>query len=318
MDTKTLFQKIFGINPDSSEVEQRLMEVSRKYPYFIAPYFFNSKINPSSKSGILSELFFHSPINFYYAFKENAPVPDYPYINTHSKSISVTEGILDESNTPITEHSNQISSEPSPKTNTFSYVKMEVKQQDALNQPSTPVSPSGFKTEDSNMEVKQGIELQEINIAKQDEPIEDAEKDKFTSTKKQPKGEELLFEPLHTSDYFASQGIKLSEEVSPGDRLGTQLKSFTEWLKTMKRVPGRVNSSGIELDTPFDNQVEKLAEKSNVEEQIITESMAEAYIMQGKKQKAIEIYEKLSLQNPAKSSFFAAKIAGISRGDNLA
>ena len=48
--------------------------------------------------------------------------------------------------------------------------------------------------------------------------------------------EELLFEPLYTSDYFASQGIKLSEEVQPGDKLGNQLKSFTEWLKTMKKT----------------------------------------------------------------------------------
>lgn len=29
----------------------------------------------------------------------------------------------------------------------------------------------------------------------------------------EPKKEELLFEPLHTTDYFASQGIKLSEEI---------------------------------------------------------------------------------------------------------
>jgi hypothetical protein len=38
---------------------------------------------------------------------------------------------------------------------------------------------------------------------------------------------EISFEPLHTSDYFASQGIKLSEEVQSSDKLGKQLKSFT-------------------------------------------------------------------------------------------
>lgn len=47
----------------------------------------------------------------------------------------------------------------------------------------------------------------------------------------------LTFEPYHTVDYFASQGIKFSQEELPKDKLGKQLKSFTQWLKTMKRLP---------------------------------------------------------------------------------
>ncbi|HWB91178.1 MAG TPA: hypothetical protein VG605_04980, partial [Puia sp.] len=49
--------------------------------------------------------------------------------------------------------------------------------------------------------------------------------------------QDLLFEPYHTIDYFASQGIKLTLEDHPSDTLGKQLKSFTEWLKTMRRLP---------------------------------------------------------------------------------
>lgn len=118
--------------------------------------------------------------------------------------------------------------------------------------------------------------------------------------------EPLLFEPLHTTDYFASQGIRITDEMKGSDKLGTQLRSFTEWLKTMKKVHG----SKLPADTgkPLDSMVQQLAEKSNVEEEVITESMAEVYVQQGKRAKAIEIYEKLSLQNPAKSAYFAAKI----------
>lgn len=130
--------------------------------------------------------------------------------------------------------------------------------------------------------------------------------------------EELLFEPLHTTDYFASQGIRLSDEPKSEDRLGTQLRSFTQWLKTMKKLPGNPTKPGLMLDTPYDKQVENLAEKSNEEEEVITESMAEACLSQGKKLKAIEIYQKLSLQNPSKSAYFAAKIAGLSPGAELA
>lgn len=119
---------------------------------------------------------------------------------------------------------------------------------------------------------------------------------------------EMLFEPLSATDYFASQGIKLSEEVQSGDKLGKQLKSFTEWLKTMKKVHGNKIPEGNEQ---VDMLVQKLAEKSNEEGIILTESMAEAYIQQGKLGKAKEIYEKLSLINPSKSVYFAAKIESL-------
>ncbi|MFT3980920.1 MAG: hypothetical protein QM687_10655 [Ferruginibacter sp.] len=125
-----------------------------------------------------------------------------------------------------------------------------------------------------------------------------------------PAGESLLFEPLHTTDYFASQGIRLSETVQPTDKVGRQLKSFTEWLKTMKKV----HPSGLEkkvADSPIDLAVQNMAEKSNIEEEIVTESMAEVYLQQGKLQKAREVYEKLSLLNPAKNAYFAAKLNEI-------
>jgi hypothetical protein len=117
----------------------------------------------------------------------------------------------------------------------------------------------------------------------------------------------LTFEPYHTVDYFASQGIRFKEEEKPKDKFGQQLKSFTEWLKAMKRLPESevVTPS---LNTPSDPQVEKLAERSVSDGEVVTESMAEVWEKQGNKEKAIETYTKLSLLNPAKSSYFAAKI----------
>lgn len=116
--------------------------------------------------------------------------------------------------------------------------------------------------------------------------------------------DELLFEPLYTSDYFASQGIKLSAEIKEDDKLGKQLRSFTDWLKTMKRLP----DASLLPNTPLDKSVEAMAEKSNWEGEVVTESMAEVLVAQGKMSKAREIYHKLSLQNPSKSVYFASKI----------
>lgn len=116
--------------------------------------------------------------------------------------------------------------------------------------------------------------------------------------------EEMLFEPLHATDYFASQGIKLSEEILQNDQLGKQMKSFTEWLKTIKKT----NGYKLNTNAPIDKKVEEMAEKSNQESDTVTEAMAEVYLSQGKTEKANEIYKKLSLQNPSKSSYFAEKI----------
>jgi hypothetical protein len=50
------------------------------------------------------------------------------------------------------------------------------------------------------------------------------------------------------------------------------------------------------------------AASSIEEKEVVTEAMAEVWVKQGHNEKAAEIYRKLSLQNPSKSSYFAAKI----------
>jgi len=119
----------------------------------------------------------------------------------------------------------------------------------------------------------------------------------------------LVFEPYHTVDYFASQGIKLSQEEAPKDKFGKQLKSFTEWLKTMKKLP--VSDQVKPLDTRSEQNVENLAAHSLDSEEVYTETMAEVWCRQGNKEKAIEIYNKLSLINPSKRAYFAAKIDSL-------
>lgn len=120
----------------------------------------------------------------------------------------------------------------------------------------------------------------------------------------------ILFEPLHTSDYFASLGIKFTGEIKPDDKFGTQLKSFTSWLKTMKKIhvedlPESSDHSHI--------SIQQMAEQSNQDAAVLTEAMAEVLLQQGKTVKAIEVFEKLSLHNPAKKAYFAAKIDNINR-----
>jgi len=150
----------------------------------------------------------------------------------------------------------------------------------------------------SEVTVANGLEE---TTAVQPEKIEPSEPAQTTAA--------LAFEPYHTVDYFASQGIKISQDELPKDKLGKQLKSFTEWLKTMKRLPA------VQLDENTENAAEKgvetLANRSVSDSEVLTEAMAEVWVKQGLPEKALDIYNKLLLHNPSKKAYFAAKIENL-------
>ncbi|MFM2146495.1 MAG: hypothetical protein RL732_1331 [Bacteroidota bacterium] len=118
--------------------------------------------------------------------------------------------------------------------------------------------------------------------------------------------EPSLIDPYHTVDYFASQGIKLRTEELDKDAFGRQLRSFTDWLRSMKRIQPTGNNNSPE--TTVDESIERTAAYSISTSDVETEAMAEVWLKQGNKEKALEIYRKLSLHNPSKSHYFAAKI----------
>jgi hypothetical protein len=110
----------------------------------------------------------------------------------------------------------------------------------------------------------------------------------------------------HAIDYFASQGIKLDPRLLSQDMLGNKVRKFTDWLKQMKRINENPTDLGTDADT--EHLIEKIAQSSNEAKDVITETMAEVLKKQGKKEKAIQLYQKLSFLNPSKSIYFAAKI----------
>jgi hypothetical protein len=126
-----------------------------------------------------------------------------------------------------------------------------------------------------------------------------------------PANAELSFEPYHMVDYFASQGIKFKEEDKPKDKFGQQLKSFTDWLKTMKRLPVTEITKATEINA--EQKVDQLAEHSIQDREVVTEAMAEVWEKQGNIVKASEIYSKLSLLDPLKRPYFAAKIEALKK-----
>lgn len=112
-------------------------------------------------------------------------------------------------------------------------------------------------------------------------------------------------EPMHTVDYFASQGIKLNLKQAPKDALTNKLMSFTDWLRQVKQSEKSSEVSQME------KKVSEDASHSVRREEVVTEAMAEVLLRQGHREQAIQLFTKLSFQIPEKSSYFAARIEQI-------
>jgi hypothetical protein len=132
------------------------------------------------------------------------------------------------------------------------------------------------------------------------------EQQKVLSTFNAKNADSIVFTPYHMVDYFASQGIKLVLEDNPPDQFGKQLKSFTDWLKVMKKLPVQAS-----LGKAYEKEAEQIrhfAAHSIEDRDILTESMAEVLAKQGMYENAIALFQKLSLIYPPKSAYFASRI----------
>lgn len=153
------------------------------------------------------------------------------------------------------------------------------------------------------------IQAADIELAAEAVIEADTAREELTEAAQQPQKTEqepvFTFEPFHTVDYFASQGIKLREEKLGDDQLGKQVKSFTQWLRSMKKIYVEEQK---ELDSTQEKEVVSIATESNQQTEVITETMAEVLLKQGKRSQAIDLYRKLSLLHPEKSVYFASRI----------
>jgi hypothetical protein len=113
-------------------------------------------------------------------------------------------------------------------------------------------------------------------------------------------------EPFYTVDYFASQGIKIDLTQATQDKLTVQLRRFTDWLKQMKN--SNPNPTDLGTDPELEKAIQQIAKSSLEAREIVTETMADVFIKQGKVDKAIQLYIKLSFLDPHKSTYFAKKI----------
>jgi len=284
MPHQSLYQTIFNHGTSGNDVVNELEQVTKEFPYFSLAHFFLLKNMEAGhadaeKVAAKTALHFNNP----YLLRQQLAKEIKPVFEAEKFVEPIETATIVEENVVIAEDPEQ--------------------------------EPLSILPDNAEEEIQEEIKTEPVaeSTVEKIQPVENVTVEASTAVIAQPikvetEKTELLFEPLYTTDYFASQGIKLSEEVQPTDKLGKQLKSFTDWLKTMKKVHESKLPQGSEQ---LDASVNKLAEKSNKDEEVITEAMAEAYIIQGKPEKAKDVYLKLSLLNPSKNAYFAAKIDEI-------
>lgn len=164
---------------------------------------------------------------------------------------------------------------------------------------------------------------------------------------KEPEDILSFIQPASSEDYFLQQGIKISNDIPDFTEIVASdietdeekekalmvVMSFAEWLKhisskstkakeevadkkalkTMwqqQKLAAAIEEENEEIpEQVFEMAVNSIARK----DELVSESFANVYAKQGKFEKAIEMYQKLSLLYPEKNAYFAAKIETLQK-----
>jgi uncharacterized protein (DUF2164 family) len=182
---------------------------------------------------------------------------------------------------------------------------------EAIEEPieSTPLSDPIEKSESElKIEIETilepSLEIENDADLIQTEPIRETSREDFI--------EEAIIpiENVYGGDYFTTQGIHIDESEKQEEiKLNFTRNSFKDWLKLMNKI-----KTEEEIETSKEKNEYPINSLQDIEHQeldIYTETMADIYINQGLKNKAIQIFEKLSLINPSKSAYFTSRINKI-------
>lgn len=114
------------------------------------------------------------------------------------------------------------------------------------------------------------------------------------------------------------------EPTSPIVSISSEPKSFTDWLKMGEILDGKHEEEREEEKKPsfyhfekpkkeFYSPLKKAKESVSENAMPVSETLAQIFALQGNINKAIQVYEQLSLSFPEKKSFFASQIRNLKR-----
>ena len=330
-----IFKHIAGNRSLEETPLEKLKILAEGYPYFpIAQLFLAKKLKDEYSNSYTSQsqksvLYFSNPFWFDYlmnvenvtgADEEEAKVAGLENIEKIQSTVAATETeeqykLEPETKETLAEKPDAVEESPQTISETATVVENENVENISTDELETaikietisPIANKEIATESESIAEKVPNETEAVDEhekmfrsikAMLDASFEEADADVNNT--------DIPIDPYYTIDYFASQGIKLDLD-NPNDKLGQNLKRFTQWLRHMKKLGPEDAGREIE-NTQADEEEQKMADTSNKMREVVTEAMASFLEKQGKKGKAIELYTKLSFLNPDKSVYFAAQI----------
>lgn len=217
-----------------------------------------------------------------------------PEINVETEAVTEETPLAEE---PVTEEEpaieeEPVAAEPAP--------RQEPEQEEETGEPAVPVAELPVNQHTASAEDEEPIKIFPMDTPKEETT--------------------LTFQPLYTDDYFAYKRLKEPESAEQLNEKGmADMRSFTDWLKEMKQSFAKkadkdwyhqqLHRIYVDDEPEVSEAVEKMAMESiTLNDDIVSETLAEIWARQHQYQTAIQIYQKLSLLNPNKSAYFAQKI----------
>jgi hypothetical protein len=197
-------------------------------------------------------------------------------------------------------------------------VKMKTTEIEHLKAIETEVEKKNVVNEEElNKQVEKELEKEvaaaivEKQILKVAEKKKEEKKEKITSGSFTDWLKNLKSETAEEDRVIEVREIKKPEPVQPNIERKKEQKALID--KIIESNPGNIRlKEGQKFYTSDANAKESLLES----EDLVTETLAKIYAMQGNISKAIRAYEILSLKFPQKSAYFASLIENLKKGNS--
>ncbi len=284
MDLQRFYQiiNLQSVEYGVAELED-LRKIQQKYPYFqLAAMMTLKAIHQNNEADYKSALAQVASIVYNREVLFNYLYPEYSN-DLVVRSVKYKEDDKNKTSKPIVakvEHS-------------FKVVEKPQKPESLKAEDGEPIKTKAELMAEVNKRLKE-IEYTKSKGQKQDTKV---------SHKQEEKQEVDLINPTKAKLNKTTPKAKTTKEIEPIDR-GSALSIIDSFIK---------KSPKINSPEDKDYQAEADLAKHSVEESfdIVSETMAELYLKQGYKSKAVKIYKKLILIYPEKSTYFAARISKL-------
>jgi tetratricopeptide (TPR) repeat protein len=130
------------------------------------------------------------------------------------------------------------------------------------------------------------------------------EQRKTSQEERNPKNKSLQHDLLQPQiiEYLQDEDKKENKPVQPNQNAKKQMNLIEKFIEKNPRIVPKESVPEVPHD---------LSEESVKENEFISETLADIYIKQKKYDKALQIYQKLSLKYPQKSIYFADQISKV-------